>query len=855
MKSLGKRSPSPLPLSLDIKKPRLQAPDVPKWKASPTPEPIRSNPDRPTCGTEWIRITTNVQRDTESINNIILRTTEGLARLGKRLVHAPKLLPDGICFDWVLDFSAKKEDIERLLVVKGVGTGSLQVALRRRKLSQPYSVHVAANGVRNTPVIDDRSDEGMHSTVYMTAPNRASESGYSAGNPICIDMDGEEPQAIIPSVALTEVSNEGSMIASSRRHSRTPSSNNGSLLPRQEPSAPGHSPRSRNNDLSLSGRSIQEHRCVLSLQEPRESVSIDTLETLQGKGSHSLGTTDCFPLLGTTRVPPTTEPSSRGISASPPSSSAQQARREYVDSLYGDFDMLASSTGGEESDEGNNSYHSPERQRPSLSREQPVSSGCFRQLPTSIPEQSLEKLCPSRPSRFESSTTDGDIAEGDSPFDSQRATSSSSSTERLTTERSRQFWRSSVQPSKRGICYRPRAEPQSSQSNHDSSDEDSSIGTELSAPCFTKRRDPPQPSENDNIHNNRDRILDSSVGREVIIPKTDYARGRRLLAPSDAAIPYATIAMRRDAQFISRSLLVRISRYSLPLHNLTGAPDPHVEDACLLEDHTAIVGYDSGPCQVSVIALDVDQPPRRMDLSHKAHSTVQESRTTGIAHPNPGISALAPVEGAGLRFLSGGHDKTLQIWTLKQSIGKYIARSQRLKIIHSQRVQAIAYRAHDQSVFSCAGTHISTMQLSAHVVPDPIRVSDGRILQIHVHPQAPNLVILEVDQIDRQIQIYDTRRAGFHQAPCLEFGSREASTKPVTRYVKGSALLSLFARPYANDNKGVVRVWDYRKASNVMTRFHSLRPAPVVHAVLSGVDVIAYGAHSVTFWDLNSNDS
>lgn len=178
--------------------------------------------------------------------------------------------------------------MDQLYGRKGVGTGSLQVALRRRKLSQPYSVHVAANGVRNTPVIDDRSDEGMHSTVYMTAPNRASESGYSAGNPICIDMDGEEPQAIIPSVALTEVSNEGSMIASSRRHSRTPSSNNGSLLPRQEPSAPGHSPRSRNNDLSLSGRSIQEHRCVLSLQEPRESVSIDTLETLQGKGSHSL---------------------------------------------------------------------------------------------------------------------------------------------------------------------------------------------------------------------------------------------------------------------------------------------------------------------------------------------------------------------------------------------------------------------------------------------------------------------------------------------------------------------------------------------------------------------------------------
>ncbi|KAL6299136.1 hypothetical protein BKA93DRAFT_742869 [Sparassis latifolia] len=149
------------------------------------------------------------------------------------------------------------------------------------------------------------------------------------------------------------------------------------------------------------------------------------------------------------------------------------------------------------------------------------------------------------------------------------------------------------------------------------------------------------------------------------------------------------------------------------------------------------------------------------------------------------------------------------------------------------------------------------MKLSAHRGHDPSQVS-GNILQVHVHPQAPHLIILEVRHMDRQVQLYDTRKANFARTPCLEFGYRdtsnlESSTRTTTsRYTKGAPCMSFFGRGYAD---GTVRIWDYRKPNNVLTRFHCQRPAPVVHTVFSdsGSTVIAYGGHSVTFWDVNGS--
>ncbi|CCM01700.1 uncharacterized protein FIBRA_03764 [Fibroporia radiculosa] len=92
----------------------------------------------------------------------------------------------------------------------------------------------------------------------------------------------------------------------------------------------------------------------------------------------------------------------------------------------------------------------------------------------------------------------------------------------------------------------------------------------------------------------------------------------------------------------------------------------------------------------------------------------------------------------------GGHDKTICLWTVKQSAGHFSARSTQLRITHSQPVNTLAYRTHDQTVFSGAGRFISVLDINTYKAPDPMRVSDGAIFQIHIHPQDPRIVILEV---------------------------------------------------------------------------------------------------------------
>jgi len=341
---------------------------------------------------------------------------------------------------------------------------------------------------------------------------------------------------------------------------------------------------------------------------------------------------------------------------------------------------------------------------------------------------------------------------------------------------------------------------------------------------------------------------------EVSIPKAEFARARRLLASIDQGIPYATIAMRGDASFIDRRRLTRISAFSLPLYEPDKSPVALVADACLVGDKTIVVGYVHGAYQASLILLGDQRQPRRVALAHRAHSTVQENRNLGTSRPNPGISALAPCDGSRLQFLSGGEDRTVHLWTLRNTDGGYKATSHRLRVPQLQKVQALAYRSVDETVFSCGGTSISKVNISARYVPDPVRVSDGRILQIHVHPQDPQVVILEVDHMDNQILVYDMRKGGFNLPPTLQFGHRDENAQGNTRFMKGSALNSFFARPHNDGKAGVVRVWDYRQARAVVACFKEEHPAPIAHAVLSGSDVLAYGGPSVTVWRTSSTN-
>lgn len=98
------------------------------------------------------------------------------------------------------------------------------------------------------------------------------------------------------------------------------------------------------------------------------------------------------------------------------------------------------------------------------------------------------------------------------------------------------------------------------------------------------------------------------------------------------------------------------------------------------------------------------------------------------------------------RFLSGGYDKAVHLWTVDRNGDNYSASSQK---IGSQNlaVSAIAYHAHRETVLSCAGPWISTLNLSRHdSQTNSARVS-GYALQVHIHPENPHIVFLEVGHL------------------------------------------------------------------------------------------------------------
>ncbi|KAI0721875.1 hypothetical protein C8T65DRAFT_629499 [Cerioporus squamosus] len=893
MSTSTKRSASPLPRRLDDIR-RIRIADAPKDESksrkSTVVPAIAAGVGQPTSGQEILSLSPSLRQDLchTNINDLILQTTVQLASEGKRLVRAPRLLSDGIAFDWISDVTAPTQDIRNLLLVEGIRSEDLdRVLLRATPVSTSRSATEELSGL---PRPKDRSI----SVSTKLARNESSSRGVNSGiasTPIVIDEDDDDG-------AFVQDNSRGVAPFSPALQDRTGISHDAAARTDIEDRPPSMGNRggnetrwSNDSSLGLVNASVRlGHGSPTSedIQQTVEAPAVANRELPVHRGVRlpDYGTWKSF---AEDSSDAETRPSSRESSVArtspPPAQTHAGPSFSVFPRSYDTSELLSErtvltapgSSRPERRAELNSSRHERNPSTSYRDRALPRMNNCRPQdqvVGNSANRTRAETIVPPRPvgrrppmhdiqpgpsHSSESSDQSEDGADTNGHLESvqrpklrmQRSDTASSRNLHIGRSNTTGVLRTRRNASDSGGARRPESEMNG--------------GTDVS---------PEDDSEADH-----QRPSNPTSGHTVVIPKADYARGRRLLAPTNPDNPLTTILMRGEAHFVDQRRKTRISTYSLPVED----DARHVEDACLIGDDTVVVGYNRGPCQVSLISVGDDQQPCRHDLSYRAHSTVIENRSLGKAFPNRGIACLAPV--AGDSFVSGGHDKTVHHWKISRGSSRrkgregWSASSVRIPMDHTQPVHALAYCGWNETVYSASGDRIASTKLGALAHAGSERVS-GKIIQVHVHPQDPRLIALEIDHMDYQVQLYDTRTGGFARKPWLEFGHRTApptvsskgdrtiaDTNPVarartswsdsntlaqksgSRYTRGSTLNSLFARGYGD---GVVLVWDYRNGAQkkVLERFQFQRPAEVAHTLLSGSDVIAYGAYSVTFWSM-----
>ncbi|KDR83531.1 hypothetical protein GALMADRAFT_651263 [Galerina marginata CBS 339.88] len=284
----------------------------------------------------------------------------------------------------------------------------------------------------------------------------------------------------------------------------------------------------------------------------------------------------------------------------------------------------------------------------------------------------------------------------------------------------------------------------------------------------------------------------------VALPKSPHNKPRRVLLSKDSAdAPIITVSMRGDVQFFDRNKWHRISRFSRPNDSVYR----HVVDATIV-GATAIIGYGNGPSQISLVRLSEGSSPLLVDLEQNRPHKV--SLDSGSRTGKAAISCLAAKKSTAhiTQFFTGGHDKTLRLWSVGDA---NLATSEKLTTL-TTIPEALGFR--DRSLIVGTSRKILTVDLG-HLssIPTSAQLSNS-VCQIHIHSQAPNVTILEVNSLDFQVQIFDDRKKqGFDRVADCYFGARQARTS--ARSTRGDTDFSMFVKGYED---GTVRMWDFRNS-------------------------------------------
>lgn len=128
------------------------------------------------------------------------------------------------------------------------------------------------------------------------------------------------------------------------------------------------------------------------------------------------------------------------------------------------------------------------------------------------------------------------------------------------------------------------------------------------------------------------------------------------------------------------------------------------------------------------------------DIDHKAHTKTQTS-VSGSKQDTPWVSCLAPARltTSTISFITGGHDKSVKLWKV-DSDGH--ASSERIGGIGVSAPSALVSR--DGTVLVSAGKHLFTLDMHHKAAALAQAKLSNPINQIHIHPNAPTITILEV---------------------------------------------------------------------------------------------------------------
>ncbi|KAK7695699.1 hypothetical protein QCA50_000335 [Cerrena zonata] len=719
-----------------------------------------SVPSRQTRGVERLNPPKGIS-NTELWKVYIIPKSRELKNSGKRLVGTPRVLPDGVIFEWILDHEIA-EDGETDQLIQCDGSYKESVSPKRRWHSLPAGTgsHLSGTGLLDDPicldeVADDRRQEaplpGERLKAEGTNPVPDTHGSYVSSN-----CNGH--------VAIPEAT------PSTENDSEETDSESDSSNPDEEvfkTGSPRHNPSLQDSDLENYGADL------LSAGEPSRKA----LSKLEREGK--LPSTDALSLslrVGSPLNPINTVNKAKAANTSYTVSHHQDIRPQKIRRLSG--------------------------KRPS--RE---SSSSDQEI---VPTKRV-RVRPTRVIHSPTSGSDGESSDDLSPVRRKPAQSSHS------------------QPS-----LRKRALSASSgrYSGSETSDSASSSDSDPMLSHYAQER------------------LASEQGLIVRLPKPNHARARRLLLPSDTTLPLACVYMRADVQFLNRRDWLRMRGHSLPCEETR-----LVSDACLVNDRIVVLGYDAGPNNPKVSLVPIDETkPRRIDILHRGFGKVNESNSSGFARPSRGITALCSLRGDRMQFLSGGQDRSIRLWTITSVEEGYQGKSREVAASYPTEVQAIAFRAQDDLLFSGGGKRIHTTHLPSGHIRGWDNLSNP-LVQIHVNSSNESLVSLELDHLDSQIALYDTRKGGFSRKPCLDFGYREPSKnlnkRPGRFFHKGSVEGYHYARGYGD---GAVCVWDIRKVDKVILKLTRKHEKAAVHTVLSGDVVMAYGDISVSCWDICSGD-